>query len=734
MMMKFACLFLLSLSAVAGSSAEMRVERLNESIYRIRIGRDGVWPDSKMNEYGIISKFSPQAAELSDLAVIRPQVKQVGKGFELRFPLEKNERIYGLGDVCRDGIQRRGGRYEMWVANLTSYIPIPMAMSSRGWGVMVNTTRRHVFDVGKADPDAMIVTAEEGEVDFYVFVGKGYRELLDAYTQLTGRPSLLPAFAYGFTYVANQWIDMFALADEASHFRELGIPCDTIGLEPGWMEYFYDSTTKKSWNQSRFSFPHWTDSRTVTWIGGLERMGFKLSLWLCMNYDLFVFEEACAKGLAAPSRDKVNKALAKDVVATWVDEHVGGKFDDVKEASVNPRKLNADIANARTEKVKRIDGLKGSDQSGEEPWFDHLKKFVDRGARCFKLDCCEQGVEHEGRIWAGKYTDALMHNVYPVVYAKQMAEGYQTYTDSRAMVYSACGYAGVQRYVATWAGDTGGGVRPLVSALNLGNSGHPNQGCDMEQFNARSAHFACLSPWSQQNNWDYFRQPWYCSRADLDMLRNYLNLRYRLFPYIYAAAAEAARTGWPFMRALALEYPDVAEYADECGTYLFGDNLLVSAFSDTVKIPAGTWYEWRSGAEVNGPATLPVTTAADWGGALYVRAGAIIPQWPQKDHIDKGWNEKVELHVYLGADGAATWYEDDGDSLKYKDGAYASARIELRDGTLTIGAMEGAFADMPKGHDITVVWHNGPKTKVTELGFVQTADETTVAAPWLWIW
>ena len=123
-------------------------------------------------------------------------LKLVGKGYEVRFPLTKDERVYGLGDVSRDNIQRRGGRYEIWVKNINSYIPMPMAVTSKGWGLLVNTTWRNFIDVGKTDPDALVASAPEGELDFYVFCGKDYRALLDIYTRLSGRPQLLPIFGY----------------------------------------------------------------------------------------------------------------------------------------------------------------------------------------------------------------------------------------------------------------------------------------------------------------------------------------------------------------------------------------------------------------------------------------------------------------------------------------------------------------------------------------------------------
>ena len=715
----------LAAAVVAGlsvSAVELQVEKLTDRLMRVREkGSAG----SLLNRYRMLEEFKPLSTETVDADAVevagwKVAVKKEDKGFRLSFPLEKDELVYGLGDANRDNIQRRGGSYDMQTANVTSYLPVPMTMTSCGRGLLLNVTERHTFDIGKDDPDAMVVSAKEGTIDFYVFTGRDYRELLETYTSLSGRPALLPAFAFGFAYVANQWIDMFGLLDEAHHFRQLDLPCDIIGLEPGWMEYFYDYTTKKAWNEARFSFPYWVKPKahSITWIGGLERMGFKLSLWLCMDYDLFTFEELCAEGKAKPTAGRV-EAKDDDMPEVFWDDHVDGKFPDRKAAeTAKLNRLRDDVTAVRRKPVWRPDRLRGQDQDSTEPWFEHLKKFVDRGARCFKLDGSQQVRTFPGRIWAGRYTDEQVHNIYSMAYAKQMAEGYETYTGKRAMVYSPSGYAGVQRYVATWAGDTGGGVRPLVSVLNLGLSGHPNQGCDLGIFNPESLHFGIFAPWSQQNNWDGFHQPWYQDPENLAVFRNYVQLRYRLFPYLYSTAATSARTGWPIMRPLIFAYPDRREYANEVGTYLLGDNLLVSAFTAEMKIPEGTWYEWHTGAAVTGPKALPVRKTPEWGGALYVKAGAIIPMWPKLHHLDRGWNGKVELHVWPGADGAAELYEDDGDSLAYRTGASAVTPLSLKNGTLTIGARKGSFKGMPLGHEITVVVHEKGKTRTIELGKV----------------
>ncbi len=710
----------------------LRVDVLANNLFRVRRGKTNQWTESGMNRYGILkSDFAPvpftreentiktpgftlsvdvtngdlrlkSAVSAAELA-ISPALE--GKGFAIRFGLTKEERIYGLGDASRDNLMRRGAAYEMWVRNNLCNIPIPMTISSNGWGMLLNSTWRNVFDVGKSDPDAMVCTAPEGSVDFYVFTGQNYRELLDTYTQLTGRPALLPVWGYGFTFVCNQNIDQFNLVNDALRFREMELPCDVLGLEPGWMQKFYDQTTKKEWNKERFYFPYWAPKGGHTFPAALARKGFKLSLWLCCDYDLSRYEEQLVAGqVRAAGKQPV---LPEGITETWTDDRIG----------------NPDAAAAN--KTKAADEY----PEGTQPWFEHLKKFVDQGAACFKLDGCNQFGEHPTRKWENGMTDEEMHNLYPDIYDKQMARGFEEYTNRRSMVYSAGGYAGVQQYVATWAGDTGGGLRPLMSLLNLGCSGHSNQSCDMDIANIESLHFGFLQTWSQQNNWDYWYQPWLMQDEKIPPFREYANLRYRLMPYLYTMAANASRTGWPVMRALSMEYPGVPEY-DSCqGEYLLGDSLLVSAFTKKVKVPEGVWHDWWTGETVQGPCERDVILTKEHGGTLLVKAGAILPAWPLKQHVEKGWNEQVELLVYPSAPGTFTLYEDDGTSLEYKTGKCALTKIECKplengDTSLVIGARSGSYNGMPKTRDFSVVFH------LTEKPSKVLADGAEVPSEW----
>ena len=713
------------------AGAEIRVDAVATDVFRIRVKRGDVWTESAMNRYATLEKpAAPKAVEktadglktesaaiafadgklrftsTAAGADVSVEPKLAGDGFEVRFSLTADERVFGLGDVSRENLQRRPGRYEVWVKNMTCYIPIPAAFMSTGWGVLVNTGWRNFFDVGVKEKDALICEAPKGDLDVYVFCGKGYRGLLDAYTRLTGRPSLLPIWGYGFTYVCNTGIDRFFLMTEAREMRREHLPCDVIGLEPGWMEKNYDFSTRKEWHKERFGGDmKYYSIGSHTWSAALDRMGYKLSLWLCCQYDLFRYEEQCAAGTARKMGRQPD--LPQDITENWVDDRI------------ETGKAGGEVTGFGGGKPKRGE-LEKQFKEGELPWFEHLKKFVDQGAKGFKLDGSCQVTDWNGipnRKWSNGMDNEEAHNLYPLVYGKQMALGFEEYTQKRAMVYSAGGYAGIQKYVATWAGDTGGGLKTLASVLNLGMTGHPNQSSDTNVLDPASLHYGFLSPWTEHNNWGAWRQAWYQDDEKIDQFRFYDLLRYRLLPYIYTTAGEAYRTGWPIARSLAFCYPDVRAYDNLVTTYMLGPHLLVSAFAKETELPAGVWHDWLTDKAFTGPAKVPFAAGGLLGGGLFVRAGAIVPMWPKRvQHVERGWSNQVDFHVWPDADGEGELFEDDGRNLDYRKGKYARVPLFVKKtatgAVFTVGRRHGTDANTfvtPGKPDYRAVFHTGAK-------------------------
>ncbi len=312
----------------------VRVDVLGERLFRVRYTKTKQWTESALNRYGVFTKAFPKVAfeqtaanglytlvtQKAKLTISRKDgtlalaaangktltqqaapVYETDGGYDVQFTLTKDERLYGLGDVSRENIMRRGGVYEFWVRNVKAYIPIPVVLSSRGWGLLMNTTWRNTIDIGKRDPDRIRCTAPRSDLDYYLFCGPDYRSLLDAYTSFSGRPALLPIWGYAFTYVCNENIDAFNMMNEAMTFRREGMPCDVIGLEPGWMSQNYDLTTAKAWHPQRFPIPYWAPRGAPHLPRCAARKGFKLSLWLCCDYDLGVYEEQQLAGLTPAS-------------------------------------------------------------------------------------------------------------------------------------------------------------------------------------------------------------------------------------------------------------------------------------------------------------------------------------------------------------------------------------------------------------------------------------------------
>jgi len=241
----------------------------------------------------------------------------------------------------------------------------------------------------------------------------------------------------------------------------------------------------------------------------------------------------------------------------------------------------------------------------------------------------------------------------------------------------------------------------------------------MDIGSAAGIHFGFLQTWAQENNWAYWRQPWLNEEKLIPVFRTYAQLRYKLLPYLYSSAAEAAQTGYPVMRAMPLVYADDPAWDTCMGQYMLGDFLLVSAYSKQLRLPAGNWIDFWSGEKLTGPSILPVKVTDERGGSLLVKSGAIIPTWPLKPHVEKGWNEEVGLLVYPDSASAFTLYEDDGVSLGYRSGKSARTRLtcETRGQTvtLTVGGREGSYGGMPATRDFNAVLRLSARPKTVTL-------------------
>lgn len=569
----------------------------------------------------------------------------------LSFSMEDGERFYGGGSTSRDHIQHRGEFLRMWTTYQQTEIPMPFMMSSRGWGVYNNSTRKSFFDIGNQQKSKFNIINTFDEADFFLMMGKDMPAILNEYTLVTGRTYVLPKWAYGLCFGPNMREEQFDILNDAVRFRQFDVPCDVFWLEPQWMEKRYDFSTKKKWNYDRFSpEPYWLQDQypktmhNRLFIGKLRSMGFHLGLWLCEEYDLSIQEE--------------------DIIA----ERTGGKL------------------------------------SGQEHWMDHLTVFMDQGVEGFKLDPARTIDNHTNWEYYNGRTDKEMHNLNQVLLPKQMRELGRKYNGKRTWHHYCGGWSGTQHWTASTSGDNGGGKTALYDQLNLGMSGFLNTSCDVmsvpRELEMQGLHFGLFLPWVQINSWFSMMHPFYYAKEEQDIYRFYVKLRYSLAPYIYSMALEAAQNGMPIVRSMPLCFPEDRNCDDMTYQYMFGDNFCVGIFTNEIYLPKGTWTDAWSGEKiVSKGETFTREYPSDRAGLLFIREGAIIPTQPDVEYLGARPFDRVILKVYPHGDSAYTMLDDDGESYEYENGGIASTLFESheRDGgvEVVVNPVQGSFKGMP---------------------------------------
>ena len=325
--------------------------------------------------------------------------------------------------------------------------------------------------------------------------------------------------------------------------------------------------------------------------------------------------------------------------------------------------------------------------------------------------------------------------------------------DERPFALHRNGYSGMARYAPfLWSGDvysTWETLRTHVAvAINTGLSGIPYWGTDIGGFvptpeytgelHVRWFQFGAFCPLFRAHGrtW-HLRLPWGWNTGELGhdeiasyrggaanpdpaelhnaavepICRKYLELRYRLMPYLYTAVREAHDTGLPIMRALWLHYPDDRLAIGRGDEYLWGRDILVAPVVEPgtaqrrLYLPRGAWYDFWTGESIRGGSdiTRPVDLETM---PLYVRAGAIVPLGPVKQYTAEPVDAPLTLVVYPGADGRGSVYEDDGHSFAYQRGEWMRILAQWNDAqrTLRLRLAEGSrrLSPMPRRIEVRV--------------------------------
>ncbi|MDJ0736349.1 MAG: glycoside hydrolase family 31 protein [Nostocaceae cyanobacterium] len=593
--------------------------------------------------------------------------------------IEPEERFYGFGE--RTGmLNKRGKRFTHWTTDcldhtaLTDemYQAIPFFLSVQpevNYGLFFNTTFWSRFDVGAEQTDILRMETQGGELDYYVIYGQEPAEIISTYTQLTGRMSLPPLWALGYHQCRWSYKSETEVRELVSQFRSRRLPCDVIHLDIDYMQGYRVFT----WNPQRFPNPKQL-------VSDLAGDGFKVVTIIDPGVkhdpeaDYTVYDEGIENNYFVR---KLDGKLFHGYV--WADRSV---FPDFLHPDV--RQWWGDLHRNLTEI-----GIAGVWNDMNEPALDD-RPFGDSGSKIsFPLDA-PQGLPEEDS------THGETHNLYGIMMARACREALEKWrSPQRSFVLTRSGYAGVQKWSAVWTGDNQSLWEYLEMSLpmlcNLGLSGIAFVGADIGGFagNATPELFArwmqvgMLYPFMRGHSMSGTKphEPWEFGTEVEDISRQYLELRYRLLPYLYTLFWQAATTGTPILRPLVYHYshdPKTYELYDQV---LLGSSIMAAPVYRpgveyrAVYLPEGTWYDWWSGECYEGATHILAHAPLDKM-PMYIRAGSIIPLVPVMQYVEEFPVNQLRLLVAPGT-GEFTLYEDDSTSFAYRQGVYSTTTYQV---------------------------------------------------------
>ncbi|WP_298907395.1 TIM-barrel domain-containing protein [uncultured Nostoc sp.] len=591
------------------------------------------------------------------------------------------------------------------------YQAIPFFMALRpqvSYGIFFNTTFWSQFDIGAEQPGIWKMETRGGELDYYIIYGPEPAQILNTYTQLTGRMPLPPKWALGYHQCRWSYESETVVRELAKEFRQRRIPCDVIHLDIDYMRGYRVFT----WSPQRFP-------NAAKLISDLAQDGFKTVTIIDPgvkyepegNYDVFdqglendyfvrKADGTLFHGYVWPEKAVFPDFLRPDVCNWWADLHksltdvgVAGIWNDMNEPAINDRPFGDE-----GEKIWfPLDAPQGGDGDNSQSKIQNRSTERSRSPKS-KIDV----------------THTEVHNLYGLMMAKACYEGLERHRSSeRSFVLTRSGYAGVQRWSSVWMGDNQSLWEHLEMSLpmlcNMGLSGVGFVGCDIGGF-AGNATAELFARWMQVGMlYPMMRghsamstarhEPWVFGDRVENICREYINLRYQLLPYIYSLFWEAATTGAPILRPLLYHFPNDPKTYSLYDQVLLGASLMAAPIyrpgveHRSVYLPLGTWYDWWSDERYEGPIHILAHAPLERM-PLYVRSGAIVPMQPVRQYVEQAPLDEIRLRIWSG-NNEYQLFEDDGQTNKYQDKSFSLINIsvftEANQTVVEIGARVGEW-------------------------------------------
>ena len=622
--------------------------------------------------------------------------------------LQEGERFIGLGEKTGN-LDRRGTAYTNWNTDKFRYIDSDDALYASvpfyigvhhglSYGIFLDNSYQTDFNFGASNKRFSSFSAQGGEMDYYFIHHPKVADIIGSYTALTGRMPLPPLWSLGYQQNRYSYFPDTEVLRIAQTLREKKIPADGITLDIHYMDAYKLFT----WDKKRFADP-------LAMTTKLSALGFKTTVIVDPGIKV-------EKGYGAYER-----GLKDDIFIKYADgENYTGEvwpgwchFPDF------------------------------TSENGRAWWRQEVKTYASAGVAGLWNDM------NEISTWGQRMPNNVLfdfdgqptthkqgRNVYALEMTRASYEGMKAATGQRPFMLTRSGFSGLQRYTAIWTGDNRAeeehmllGVRLLNS---LGLSGIAFTGMDVGGFTGVPTP-SLYARWMQIGAFNpYFRnhsayntkaaEPWSFGEDVLDISRNFINLRYRLMPYLYSAFSDAAATGEPVMRSLAIDYTHDAKIYEPAfqNQYLFGKAFLVAPFDSTkefgkVYFPAGKWYDLYTD-RVSAGGQEQVAELAISRLPVYVKEGSIVPVQSLVQSTSEKPEPTLAIHIYKGdTDNSTTYYEDDGASFAHEKGAYYKRTIKYDAAArrIVFGAVEGSFKS--KFSKLDIILHGFGAAPVLQL-------------------
>jgi len=585
------------------------------------------------------------------------------------------ESYYGLGDKPNH-LNLKGKRYENWVTDSYAYgketdpiykaIPFYTGLhSNKAYGIFFDNSFRSFFDFGNERRNVTSFWAQGGEMNYYFIYGPKMNDVIENYTDLTGKPHQLPPlWALGFHQCKWSYYPEANVKAITKKFRDLKIPCDAIYLDIDYMDGFRCFT----WNKEYFPDP----KRMVK---ELLDDGFKtvaiIDPGIKIDQEYSVFKEAldkdyfCKRADGPYMKGKVwpGECYFPDFTKREVREWWSGLFKELIE----------DI------------GVKGVWNDMNEPAVMEVpnKTFPDDVRHDYDGNPCSH---------------RKAHNIYGMQMARATYHGLKKFNyPKRPFVITRSAYSGTQRYTSTWTGDNVATWEHLwianVQAQRMAMSGFSFAGSDIGGF-AEQPQGELFTRWIQLGIFHPFcrvhssgdhgdQEPWAFDKDVTDIVRKFIELRYQLLPYLYTAFWNLIEHGTPILQSLVIFDQEDTQTHYRTDEFVFGKQILVCPIQEPnakgrrMYIPRGNWYNLWTNELVEGGKEKWVDANID-SMPIFVKEGAIIPKYPIQQYVGEKEINELTLDVYykVGKEDSEL-YDDANDGYDYTKGRYSLKKFNL---------------------------------------------------------